>query len=183
MKSKNFHYFLFTIIIIGEILRRIFFKHIDIILFGWLSVGIFTTYYISIILLNKDIIVSKRNNSINLEKEYNVFDKNLAIDRMLYFGKYHSKRHLDPDSIVYLGEFINIILSIMLIYFVIYKKNIQNIKNVLFVQIILTITYYLTLDKNELKFDTIDNIFGTLSIGWWAIIPCIILLRNKYYNI
>lgn len=171
------YYMCIVFIIIGEIIRRLFFKNVNIILFAWMIIGILIIYILSIAIIHRKEIQKKNINDIDRNKDYNIFSKDLIIDIFVIFGNNNDKRYLDPNNMVYLGEFINIILSIILIYLIITKKSMSDIKYVLYGQIILSSIYYLT--YTQYKFDTIDNILGSLSVSPWLIIPTIILIQNK----
>ncbi len=178
MKLKFSSYLLYLIlVVIGEIIRRIFFKHINIILFAWMIIGIGTIYVLGTAIKYRKEIQEKNINDIDRNKDYVMFSKDLIIDIFVTFGNNHDKRYLDPNNMVYIGEFINIILSIVLVFLVLTNKKIDNIKYVLYGQITLVILYYLTL--RNYKFDTFYNTLCTLTVSPWLIIPLIILLQHK----
>lgn len=176
MKLKNIMYFEYIIfIIIGEIIRRLYFKNVNMILFMWMMIGIVTIYVLGIAIINRKEIQQKNINDIDINKNYNIFSKETIIDTFAVFGNNHDMRYLDPNNIVYLGEFINIILTVILIYLIITKKSMNEIKYVLYGQITLATIYYLT--YKQYKFDTLHNILGTLAVSPWLIIPIIILVQ------
>ncbi len=171
------YYWYIIIIIIGEIIRRIYFKNKNIILFAWMMIGIGTIYVLGTAIAYRKEIEQKNINDIDINKNYNLFSKDRIIDMFVIFGNRHDKRYLDSNSYVYIGEFINIILSVIMTFMIITNKSFNYIKYVLYGQISLSIIYYLTF--KEYKFDTIHNIFGTLAVSPWLIIPLIILLQNR----
>ena len=170
-------YFIYVVfIIIGELIRRIYFKDINIILFIWMTIGIITIYVLGMAIIYRKEIQKRNINDIDMNKNYNIFSKETIIDSFAMFGTKHDKRYLDSNNYVYIGEFINIILSIILTYQVLLNR-INNVKYVLYGQIMLASIYYLTF--TQYKFDTIHNIMGTLTVSPWLFIPIIILIKNN----
>jgi hypothetical protein len=172
----NIYYIYISIIIIGEIVRRIYFKHINIILFAWMMYGIITIYILGTAIIYRKEIEQKNINDINKNSNF-LFSKNEIIDGFVVFGTNNDKRYLDSNSYVYIGEFINIILTVIMIFMIITNKPFNNIKYLLYGQITLAFIYYLTF--TEYKFDTKENIIGTLAVSPWLIIPLIILFEHK----
>lgn len=166
----------------GEIIRRIFFRHIDPLFFMWIIISIGSIYYISIAIKYRKQIKERNLTHLDSNKQYNLFYvKEFIIDAFSVFGNNVDNRYLQPNNIVYWGEGINIILSVLLVYFSFFiksNKSLIYIKNILFGQIILTIGYYLTF--SQYKFDTLENIISQCAILPWGLIPLIILIRNKF---
>lgn len=166
----------------GEIIRRKFFQYIDPFFFMWIILSIGSIYYISIAIKYRKQIKERNLIKFDSNKKYDLFFlKEFIIDGFSVFGNNVDNRYLEPNNIVYWGEGINIILSLLLVYFTFFIKSnnsIVYIKNILYGQIILTIGYYLTF--TQYKFDTFENIINQCAILPWGLIPLIILLRNKF---
>ena len=171
---------LFIIIIMIEIIRRKKYPTYDPVLFLWISMSIYTIFYCGIAIKYRKEIRDRNLFSIDPKKKYDmIFMKEYIIDSFSVLGNNVDKRYLDPNSIVYLGEGVNIILSVLLIFFVFFTKSIQSIKYILSGQIILTILYFLTFTPYE--FAKISELLPLIIFLPYGLIPMIILLRNKYY--
>ena len=174
--------YIISLIVLGEIARQYKYLDVDPLLFTWMMLSIGTVYYIGLVLYNRKEIRDRNVKYIEPGKKYDLINiKEYIIDNFGVFGNEVDSRYLEPDSIVYLGEAINIIFSIILAYLILFSSSpnkMKYIKYVLFGQVALTIGYYLTF--RNYRFDNIDNILNSLAIAPWGLIPLIILLRNKY---
>ena len=174
--------YIISLIVLGEIVRQYKYLDVDPLLFTWMMLSIGTIYYIGLVLYNRREIRDRNTKYIEPGKKYDIINiKEYIIDSFGVFGNDVDKRYLEPNSIVYLGETINIIFSIILVYLILFSSipnKIKYIKYMLLGQVALTTGYYLTF--RNYRFDNIENILNSLAIAPWGLIPLIILLRNKY---
>jgi hypothetical protein len=174
--------YIISLVVLGEIARQYVYKDVDPILFTWMMLSIGTVYYIGLVLYNRKEIRDRNVKYIEPNKKYDIINiKEYIVDTFGVFGNEVDNRYLDPNSIVYLGEAINIVFSIILAYLILFSSSpnkMTYIKYVLLGQVVLTSLYYLTF--RNYRFDNMNNILNSLAIAPWGLIPLVILLRNKY---
>jgi hypothetical protein len=176
--------YIISLIVLGEITRQYKYLDMDPLLFMWMMLSLGTVYYIGLVLYNRKEIRDTNKKYIEPGKKYDIINiKEYIIDTFGVFGNNIDNRYLDPNSIVYLGEGINIIFSIILAYLILFSSSpnkMKYIKYVLYGQVALTVGYYLTF--RNYRFDNIYNILGTFAVLPWGLIPLIILSRSNTFS-
>ena len=118
-------------------------KYKNKLLTFWLTITIFTVFYVSFMLLNKKHVANYScSNKYWHKKDYN-FDKQFLLDT---YGEYKcgcDMRYDEETNFVYTNELFNILISIGLLCTF---NNIPLFKNLLLLQFFNTIIYFVTLE-------------------------------------
>ncbi len=174
MKSRELLLGLIVIVIILSVVAHKLTDKKNKLLSFWLGTTLFTTIYVSYMILNK-------NHVVNYSCKNNYWGRN---DYSLngYFllesyGEYKcgsDLRYDDHNSIVYYNELINILLSSALLFTV---GNTTIFKDVLFLQAVNTISYFATLNDYS-NMDLRKIIYLGIS-ALWIVVPFMLIYQLK----
>jgi hypothetical protein len=140
------------------------------LLLGWIYFNIFISIYELYIIYNrKDLRES------NCDDDFWDRDNNGEIWKKSWeeYACKTDKRYFNKNNYVFLLEFINVLLTIGLLYAISYKKNL--IKTLLLLQFLNAVVYFTTLTAEN--HGGKGHIYRGIS-ALWLIVPVLLLYRN-----